>query len=295
MTRFFSSVRRRAGLVAVIMSLCLLPKLVHAQGLNWDGQTGAFVTPFAYTSGSPGSGFGAPQLSFHYLDVGNVIGGHFQSSVTVGALGVTEFGYTRTSQTQGSDPTLSPLFQGGYNTFHLNAAFLKENAGQMGWVPQLAVGGVLRTNIRRVGGVIVSDDSSNGDVYMVGTKTMKSIPHVPVIINFGVKATNASLMGIAGNSPAWKARTFGALAFVLPSLSGSKLVLGSEFLQQPRDIEGLPGAVVPTTLTYFARIIPVPEKPFNIDFGASQIAGRVLPGVDLGARAQFGVGISYRF
>ena len=36
----------------------------HGQDLNWEGQTGAFVTPFAYTSPSPAGGFGLPAVAF---------------------------------------------------------------------------------------------------------------------------------------------------------------------------------------------------------------------------------------
>ena len=56
----------------------------HAQNLNWEGQTGAFVTPFAYTSPSPAKGFGLPAVSFHYLDGGSVLGGFYEVSGTVG-------------------------------------------------------------------------------------------------------------------------------------------------------------------------------------------------------------------
>ncbi len=73
-------------------------------------------------------------------------------------------------------------------------------------------------------------------------------------------------------------------------------VLGSEFAQQPRFIEGLPGAIVPTALTYFVRIIPAPERvPINVDFGVAQAAGEIKPGVQLKARNQFAAGISYQF
>jgi hypothetical protein len=53
-----------------------------AQGLNWEGQTGAFVAPFACTSASSAGHFGLPQLAFHYLDGGSVAGNDFQVSVT---------------------------------------------------------------------------------------------------------------------------------------------------------------------------------------------------------------------
>jgi len=105
------------GAVATLLSAALIPSL-SAQGLNWEGQSGAFITPFAYTSGSPAKGVGRPQLSFHYLDGGSVIGGLLQSSVTVGFLKRMEMGYTRTATLGGSTPELSSLFEGGFDTFH---------------------------------------------------------------------------------------------------------------------------------------------------------------------------------
>jgi hypothetical protein len=51
---------------------------------------------------------------------------------------------------------------------------------------------------------------------------------------------------------------------------------------------------VPTTITYAARVVPLPERSkFNIDFGVAQAAGWILPGVNLQARHQFALGISY--
>ena len=83
--RFFA---RRLGLSLLLgaVVLAVFSSNAVAQGLNWEGQTGAFITPFAYTSTSPAAGFGRPQASFHFMDTGNVIGGYIQTSVTVGFL-----------------------------------------------------------------------------------------------------------------------------------------------------------------------------------------------------------------
>ncbi len=86
-----------AGFAALLLATVLLDGTAWAQGLNWEGQTGAGITPFAYTSDSPANNFGGPQLSFHFLDTGDVIGRNLQSSVTVGFFQRAEFGYTRTN------------------------------------------------------------------------------------------------------------------------------------------------------------------------------------------------------
>jgi len=112
----------------------------------------------------------------------------------------------------------------------------------------------------------------------VATKTVTQIKPLPLVLNLGYKATNASVFGLAGNAPAYKGRLFGAAAFVVKGPAKSQLIFGSEFAQQPREVQNLPGAIVPTTITYAARIVPLPERAkFNIDFGVAQAAGWILP------------------
>jgi hypothetical protein len=263
-----------------------------AQGLNWEGQTGAFVTPFAYTTASPANGIGHPTIALHYLNAGEVIGNSVQLSGTVGLFKRVEVGYTRALNSTGDTP-LSPLFAGGFNTFHGKVNLISENAFKTK-LPAISVGFVARTQVERVGGVLTDKRTSNGDIYLVGTKTIAAIKQLPILVNAGVKGTNASIFGIAGNAPDWEARGFGAIGLVLPAPAKSKVIVGSEFAQQPHHIQNLPLATVPTTLTYFARVLPLPEKPFNVDFGVCQAAGTVLPGADVKSRAQFALGISYR-
>jgi len=267
----------------------------HAQNLNWEGQTGAFVTPFAYTSSSPAGGFGLPAIGFHYLNGGNVLGGFYEISGTVGFLKRFEVGYTRAMNSDGSVPSLSPLFEGGFNIFHGKANLLGEKVGKHSYIPAISVGFVARTNVRRVGGVLDSKDTHNEDFYLVVTKTITQFKFLPIVGNFGIKATNASVLGIAGNAPYWQGRLFGTVGFVVPGPVKSKVIVGSEFLQEPRHIAGLPGASLPTTLTYFARVIPRGELPFNVDFGVAQVANNIMPGVKLQVRSQFALGASYRF
>jgi len=272
------------------------PILGLAQGLNWQGQTGAFITPFAYNSASPDHSIGRPQLSFHYLDAGEVIGGMFQTSITVGLFNRTEFGYTRTLDSAGSSPSLSPLFANGFNTVHGKVMLLREKQWKKPYLPAISLGFVARTQVRRVGGVLDGHDTSNGDVYLVATKMVTQMKALPVLLNLGVRGTNAAVMGIGGNAPDWQGRCFGAAGFVLKAPFRSRVVVGSEAAQEPHYLAGLPGATVPTSLTYFARLLPVPEKGrLNIDVGVAQSVGKIMPGVDIQARSRFATGVSYQF
>jgi hypothetical protein len=292
----------RALLLVLGVAMGMGASRVAAQSLNWEGQTGIFVTPLAYTAPSGENGLGIPVVAYHYVDAGGVLGGFHQLSVTEGALGRLEFGYTRDFHQDGSTPDLSTLWSSGFNIFHGKFNFRREGKN---WIPSFSAGFVVRTQVHNVGGVIESKDLTNADFYLVATKTSTRIRKLPMVFNVGFKATNASLLGIVGNAPGYQGRVFAAAAFGFRGPARSTILLGSEFLQEPRRVEGLPGVIVPSTLTYAVRIIPTGALPMRgwgvespkltIDFGVLQAAGNVAPGVNLEARHQFAMGISYGF
>jgi hypothetical protein len=272
-----------------------------AQGLNWEGQTGALLTPFAYTAASPAGKFGRPEVGFHYLNAGGVVGNEYQLSITEGIAKRFEVGYTGTFSSSG-DSALSPLFANGFGAFHGKLTVVKENAGKTKWVPAIAVGAIGRVDVQRVASAAGSSASANNaDFYVVATKTVTKVKGLPFVLNFGEKVTNASVFGIAGNAQNWQGRLFGAAAFVVKGPAKSTLILGSEAVQQPHYVEGLPkAATIPTSLSYFVRVVPNLEgSPLQIDFAVVQAAGKIvdIPGsvVDLHARARFGIGTSYHF
>jgi len=300
-------VSRPAALIALTFAICILGTTGYAgaQSLNWEGQTGVFVTPLAYTVPSSDKGISRPVVAYHYLDAGEVLGGFHQASITAGAFNRIEFGYTRSLHQVGTTAALSPLWSSGFNVFHGKLLLLRDHVGKHPLMPALSVGFVVRSQVHNVGGVIQKRDTSNQDFYAVLTKTVTNIHSLPLVFNVGYKATNASLLGLVGNAPGYKGRLFGAAAFALRGPGHSTLLLGSEVLQQPREVEGLPGAVVPTTITYAARIVPAGALPLRgwgvespkltIDLGVAQAAGTVMPGVNLHARHQFALGVSYGF
>jgi hypothetical protein len=269
--------------------------------LNWEGQTGALLTPFAYTSASSAHGFGRPEVAFHYMNAGPVLGSEVQASLTVGFLKVGEIGFTRAFNAEGSTPALSPLFANGFNISHIKFRLVPENLHKTRFVPAIAAGAVVRTQVRRVTEVLERENTTCTDFYLVATKTVNELRGLPLLLNLGVKLTNSSLMGIAANSPNWEVRTFGAVAFEVKGPMHSKLVLGTEFSQQPRQLKEVPGplfpttATIPTTLAYFVRVQPGSDAPVHLDFGVVQLAGKVGPFGDLQARHQFTLGVSYRF
>lgn len=287
-------------LAVILAGLGARPAL--AQSLNWEGQDGVFITPLAYSVPSGDAPVSIPVVSYHFLDAGPVLGRFHQVSVSMGVFNRLEFGYTANLHQDGDTAGLSSLWSGGFNIFHAKLNVIRERRSL---VPALSVGFVARTGVRNVGGVLQNKDTNNQDFYAVATKTFSGIRKLPLVFNAGFKVTNASLLGLAGNAPGYYGRAFGAAGFGFKGPGRSTILLGSEFMQQPRSIEGLPGAVIPTTLTYAIRIIPSGALPMHgwgvetpkltIDFGLAQAAGNIMPGVDLQARHQFAFGISYGF
>jgi hypothetical protein len=289
-------------MAAIIVIACAGSTPTFAQSLNWEGQTGVFVTPLAYSVSTGNATLSIPVVSYHYLNAGPVLGGFHQVSITMGAFNRVEFGYTGSLHQDGSTPGLSPLWSRGFNTFHAKVNLFRERRGGL---PALSVGVIARTQVRNVGGVILGQDTHNQDFYVVATKTITRMRKLPLVFNAGFKATNASLLGLAGNAPGYYGRGFGAAGFAFKGPGRSTILLGSEVMQEPRSIQGLPGAVMPTTITYALRIVPSGALPIHgwgvetpkltLDFGMAQAAGKVMPGVDLQARHQFAFGVSYGF
>jgi hypothetical protein len=184
---------------------------------------------------SPEKGIGKPIVAYHFLNAGSVLGNFHTTSVTVGLVKRVEFGYTRTFHQDGSTASLSSLWSGGFNIVHAKLNLVAENAGKNHWVPAISTGFVARTQVRHVSGTLANQDYNNADFYAVASKTITQTKAVPIVLNLGYKATNASVFGLAGNAPAYQGRLF----------------------------------------------------------GAAQAAGKIMPGVDLKARHQFALGISY--
>jgi hypothetical protein len=291
-----------AVVLLVVVGMFTSTNTAIAQSLNWEGQDGVFITPLAYSVPTGAARLSIPVVSYHFLDAGPVLGRFHQVSVSMGAFNRLEFGYTGNLHQDGDTAGLSNLWSGGFNIVHGKVNLIRERRSL---VPALSVGFVARIGVRNVGGVIQGKDTNNQDFYAVATKTFTRIRKLPLVFNVGFKATNASLLGLAGNAPGYYGRAFGAAGFAFKGPGRSTILVGSEFMQQPRRIEGLPGAVIPTTLTYAVRLIPSGALPLHgwgvetpkltIDFGLAQAAGKIMPGVDLQARHQFAFGISYGF
>jgi hypothetical protein len=289
------------SLWAMLILLFVLPFATHAaqaQSLGYEGPTGVFVTPLAYTSASPANGLGKPSVSYHFLAGGPVIGDFNTISVTEGFAKRFEFGYTSEVHA-GADP--DSLWKSDFSIVHGKATIVPENAGKTKWVPAIAVGGIFRANDNDAFDGVAGQTTKNIDIYVVATKVVTQISKkVPVLLNAGLRGTNASLWGLGGNAPDFSARGFGALAFVFTGPNKSTIIVGSEASQQPKQIKTGAGAAldIPTSEVYAVRFVPSPKHKLNIDAGVLHAGGNVssldVP-LNLNARARVAFGISYGF
>src|SRR5208282_4677791 len=87
-------------------------------------------------------------VAYHFLTAGPVLGDFHQVSITEGAFGRVEFGYSRDLHEEGNTPSLSMLWSSGFNAFHGKLNFLRERRS---WVPAFAVGFVARSRCKMSG------------------------------------------------------------------------------------------------------------------------------------------------
>jgi len=291
---------RSVFVLSATMVGALVGSALQAQDLGLEGPTGVFVTPLAYTLKSPSNNIGLPSVGYHFLDAGSVIGYFSKVSVTDGAFNRIEFGYTRDIHQNPGDLALSQLWHGGFDIVHAKVNIIRENSFNRAWMPAISGGFLARMDVRNVGGAINGKDTHNEDAYIVATKTITQTKGMPILLSGGYRGTNAELYGMAGNATRFQARAFGAAAFVFTGPGKSNIIFASEVAQQPQHPEHLAAASIPTTFTYAVRVVPVTQgegrlTKLNVDFGIAQIANHILPGVDLKARHQVAMGISYGF
>ena len=284
---------------------------LRAQALGWEGETGVFVTPLAYTASAEGQKI-HPVVAYHFFNAGSVIGDFHEVSTEVGLGKRFEVGYTHEFHVEGGDPSLSPLWQNGFEIYNGKVILVPENWKKNSAVPAISLGFIGRSGVRNVGDYLTwkpasSNGARNGDIYIVATKLVTQTKKVPLVLSAGVRGTDAELWGMGGNAPGWQARPFGALSFVFKGPRTSTLIFGTEAAMQPHhplgytSVADIGGMVlnIPTTLTYCARVVPSNKRPLNVDFGIGQIAGQINgkgpTGVNVEARHTWGTQLTYGF
>ena len=104
-------------LTVFIFLLLFMSASGFSQSLGWEGETGIFVTPLAYTATGEGHKI-HPVVAYHYMNGGPVVGDFHEFSTTIGIGNRFELGYTHQYHITGGDPNFSPLWQSGFEIFN---------------------------------------------------------------------------------------------------------------------------------------------------------------------------------
>ena len=267
----------------------------RGQALTMDGQSGVFFQPWANVVPAAPRKWNGPTLSYHAVTAGPVAGDYFNVSVEEGFGNWLEFGFTRDNHTDGGDPTFSPLFNyAGMNIFNVKAKVVVENAHHFKWIPAIAFGGVLRSNVPYVSQIFAHENATNGDIYGVATKLIVVDKKLPLLLSGGVRGTNAEAYGYGGNATSWQARAFGAVGFPVPI---KKVLIAPTFEidQEPHHLAYVTYANIPTTLIYAVRISRYPDMKWSVDIGTGHVVSTAAPGVALKANDALAVALDYRF
>jgi hypothetical protein len=299
--------------VCGLLAAALLPvSRLNAQHMTLEGYTGGFITPTAYVVYSDkGHTFSHPAVGYHFLNADSVIGDLHTFGVAEGFANRGEVAYARSVRIKGDSPLFSNLWHyAGLNIISGKVVAIKDGEGSR-FMPGVAVGGVVRTSDHFVTGALDGKTYTNGDVYVVATKTWLK-PPVPLFLNLGWKATNAAILGIGGQSTRFGGRVFGGLGIPLPGPWKTAIVPSAGFSQEPPQVKNLGSILVggkahiPTTMDYAVRITQAQKPHFSFDIGIGQVAGVVgttyianpplgfVP-VNLQARHVLGMGLSYRY
>jgi hypothetical protein len=221
------------------------------------------------------------------------------------------------------------LWNSGINIVHFKANI---TPAPLAKVAVFSVGTIVRTNdqigvninnlaatlITNAGikPVLAAQKTTNADVYLVATKIITQTKPVPILLNAGIRGTNASLWGLGGNSPGFEGKLFGAAAFVFTGPAKSTIILASEVSEQPQHISSATATAtlgsskaatlfdIPTSEVYAVRLVPFAKRKLNVDVGVLHAGGNIdnpllhtLAGghVNLDMRARVAFAVSYGF
>ncbi|MFV1975731.1 MAG: DUF3034 family protein [Candidatus Scalindua sp.] len=223
---------------------------------NVEGFGGILITGSAYVinPSEKGKVFGLPSVGVTYANIGN--GRHLEAfTVSETLWGRLEFGYALNHFDLGDLPRdiraatgVNTIEDSVYlHNFNARLQLLKEGDFKKSWMPALTLGLHYKKNEdtdvidRRLGGAfsdIGIKDNDGVDVTLFASKMIKSLPR-PLMLNVGVRSTEAAQMGLLGFTE--KRETvfegnFGILAL-------DNLVIGGEYRQKPDEYDEIPGLI----------------------------------------------------
>jgi hypothetical protein len=290
-----TKVSRACAFVTVLAAGLAHPESTLGQALTMDGESGVFFQPWANVVPAAPRKWNGPTLSFHMVDAGPVAGDYINVTFEEGFGNWLDFGFTRGNHTDGGNPNFSRLFNyAGMNIFNAKVKVVDENSHHHAWIPALAIGGAMRTNVPYVSQTFAKTNATNGDIFGVGTKVVVVENKFPLLMSGGVRGTNAEVYGYGGNATKWQALAFGAIGFPLP-VRGILISPTFEVDQEPHRLAYFPAASLPTSLIYAVRLSGYPDLKWSIDIGTGHIASDVAPAIELKINNAIAVAFDHRF
>jgi hypothetical protein len=251
-----------------------------------EGNGGIFSTLSAYLVNPPRNGepVGRPSIGAAIVDLGN--GRNLQ------ALTLTEtpwdrlelgYGYDRLDigdlpqaiQNSGG-PALNEKAVELHN-FNARLALLKEGEFDKDWLPAVTFGVHYKVNTsvddinnELKGGLrdIGITDNSGVDYTLYATKLIKSLP-LPVLINVGVRETEAAHLGLLGFTDHYTTQFEGSVGVFLTD----KLILAGEFRQKPNEYKQIPGLIKAEDDWWTIDLAYVVNNHFTVALGYGHFGG----------------------
>jgi hypothetical protein len=223
---------------------------------NVEGFGGILITGSAYVinPSEKGKVFGLPSVGVTYANIGN--GRHLEAfTVSETLWGRLELGYALNHFDLGDLPRdiraatgVNTIEDSVYmHNFNARLQLLKEGDFKKSWMPALTLGlhykknedtDVIDSRLQGAFSDIGIKDNDGVDVTLFASKMIKSLPR-PLMLNAGVRSTEAAQMGLLGFTG--KRETvfegnFGILAL-------DNLVIGGEYRQKPEEYDKIPGLI----------------------------------------------------
>jgi hypothetical protein len=114
--------------------------------------------------------------------------------------------------------------------------------------------------------------TQNGDIYVAASKTFPVDDRVALVVIGGLQVTNASLFGLAGNTPDWR------LEASPPGASNwerCSCLAGSSYSNRTRS-RGIARSSLPATLAFFVRVSPA--ERLSVSAAVVRLGDEIAPG-----------------
>ena len=163
------------------------------------------------------------------------------------------------------------------HNFNARLALLKEGDWDLAWLPAVTLGVHYKINTsvddinRELGGALAGigiSDNSGVDYTLYATKLFKSLP-LPVLVNVGVRETEAAHLGLLGFTDHYSANFEGSVGVFLTD----RLILAAEYRAKPNDYKAIPGLIKAEDDWWTIDLAYVVSNHFTVALGYGHFGG----------------------